>query len=111
MTDAVAVILTTVPESCDWEALARDAVAAGLAACVQCDTPMASVYSWQGELCRDTERRLTIKTSPQSVAALYEFVCGRHPYDVPQWIVLQGEASAAYGRWVHELTGTRAKDQ
>lgn len=111
MDRAVAVILTTVPQDYDWESLARDAVDASLAACIQCDAPLQSVYSWQGQISTDTERRLVIKTSQACVQPLYEFVRARHPYELPQWIVLRGEASESYAAWLHGLTGTRTNDQ
>lgn len=108
MSHSVALVLTTAPEAFDWETLARDVVDAGLAACIQCDTGITSIYKWQGQICRDGERRLLIKTSVQALPELQKFVVARHPYTVPQWLVLTAEASEAYGLWIQELTGTRA---
>ena len=97
----VLVITTTLPERAAALQLARDAVDARLAACAQVDaSPVASLYHWQGALCEDTEWRLCFKTTAAQADALHRFVAQRHPYAVPQWVVLTAQASPEYAAWV-----------
>jgi periplasmic divalent cation tolerance protein len=42
----------------------------------------------------------------QQVDRAYELVCGLHPYDVPEWIVLEASASDSYRAWMHDVTKT-----
>ena len=55
---------TTVATRSDAERLASGAVTAGLAACVQIDGPMRSIYRWEGKIENSDEFRLTFKCLP-----------------------------------------------
>ena len=99
--DHLLIMTTTLPAREAALQLARDAVTARLAACAQVDgAPLTAVYRWQGALCEDEEWRISFKTVPAQAEALRQFVAARHPYDVPQWVVVPAQASAAYGAWV-----------
>lgn len=98
-------VLTTLPADADAQAFARALVEERLAACVNLLATMESVYRWEGEVQRETERQLMIKTSRQRVAALWERLRELHPYDVPEFIVLEiVDGSDAYLRWLGEST-------
>ena len=74
-----------------------------LAACVQIQGPIRSVYSWDGNLCSESEHRLTIKTNAERLSRLTSWLIENHPYDEPQWVVVDVHASTeGYARWVHE---------
>lgn len=94
---------TTVATSEQADTLAREIVAGRCAACVQIEGPITSHYIWEGAVQRETEWRLTIKTTRAALATLTELVHHRHPYELPQWWVMSPEvASEAYARWVQE---------
>lgn len=95
----VVVATTTVASQDEARALARGAVAARLAACVQIE-PIESVYRWKGELAQEPEWRLSFKTATQNLPTLRAWVHANHPYELPQWLVLQAASSAAYQDWV-----------
>ena len=62
MNDAIEV-LTTTGDHQTAETLARDLVERRLAACVQIGGPLNSVYRWQGEIHREPEILLLVKTA------------------------------------------------
>lgn len=83
------------------EDLAGKLVEAGNAACVNLIDPIRSVYQWQGEIVRDREALLVIKTTRPRIAALEAQLTEIHPYDVHELICLPVESgSPAYLDWV-----------
>lgn len=105
MTDETSVLVatTTVATVEQAEELARQIVAQCRAACVQIDGPVSSHYIWEGAVQRETEWRLTIKTTPAGLPALEELVHRLHPYKLPQWWVAAPHAvSSSYARWVQD---------
>jgi periplasmic divalent cation tolerance protein len=96
----VVIVLTTMPDDHRADELARRLVDERLAACVNVCAPMRSTYRWKGGIESDPERQMVIKTSRERLAALEARVRALHPYDLPEFIVLGVEASAAYGAWV-----------
>jgi len=105
--DDVVQVTTTADDADALAALARDAVAAQLAACAQVDGPITSVYWWQGTLETADEWRATLKTTQARAEALGAFLVEHHPYDVPEVLrtpVVGGNAD--YLAWVRaEATG------
>jgi periplasmic divalent cation tolerance protein len=79
---------TTVATRADAERLAADAVSRHLAACVQIDGPVTSVYRWQGQVERAEEFRLCFKLLPEQAASLEQYVLAAHPYDTPEWLLV-----------------------
>lgn len=104
---AVVIVLTTLPADADAPAFARAIVDERLAACVSVMGEMYSVYRWQGAVERAAERQLVIKTTRGQVARLEAWLAGRHPYDVPELIVLPAASGGdAYLAWVRQCTET-----
>lgn len=94
-------VLTTVGADFDARALAHALVDSRLAACVNIVAGMHSVYRWEGRVASDDEQLLLIKTTDARVDALREELFRRHPYDVPEFVVLRIESmSDAYGAWL-----------
>lgn len=102
MTEAV-VVLVTVPSRELGEEIGNALIAERLAACVNIVGPVRSVYRWQGEICREKEHLLIIKTVRDRYAALERRVRELHSYEVPEVIALPVHAgSEAYLGWVSE---------
>jgi periplasmic divalent cation tolerance protein len=99
-TDSLVIVLTTLGDDADAEGMARALVEEGLAACVNILPAMTSVYRWRGSVERESERQVVIKTTAGRVAALEARVLAMHPYELPEFMVLAAEASAAYANWV-----------
>ena len=99
-------VLTTYPADGDADAFARTLVDERLAACVSVLPPMQSFYRWKGEVETAGERQVLIKTKAAQLAALEQRVQALHPYDVPEFLVLNIEAgSPAYLSWLNASTG------
>ncbi len=103
-TDAL-VVLTTLPDTGDPFDLARTLVEERLAACVSVLAGMDSTYRWQGSIESARERQLIIKTTRPRVAELEARLRALHPYETPEFLVLQvSSGAAAYMRWLREST-------
>lgn len=102
------VVLVTAGSAEEGERIAAALVGEQLAACVNIAGPIRSLYTWQGELHRDEEHLLVIKTR----AALFDEVERRvralHSYEVPEVIALPITAGAQpYLDWLAANTRNR----
>ncbi len=97
--DPLRVVLTTLPSREAAEALAREAVAAGHAACAQVEGPLRSHYLWDGKACAEEEWRVTLKVAAEREPLLRAWALPRHPHTTPQWVVLAADATDAYRDW------------
>lgn len=105
MTPDCVLVLTTLPADADAAAFGRTLVEERLAACVNLLPTMESVYRWEGEIQRDTERQIVIKTARAHVPALWDKVRQLHPYEIPEFVVLPiVDGNQAYLRWIGEST-------
>lgn len=95
-------LATTVASLADARRLARLLLERRLAACVQIEPGLESHYTWQGRQFEEPELRLTIKTLPQRAAAVQALFAEHHPYELPQFLATEMQASAAYAAWVSE---------
>jgi periplasmic divalent cation tolerance protein len=87
--------------------LAEMLVGARLAACVQVLPEMESLYHWQGEVRREPEVLLLVKTTAARFAELEQQVRALHSYETPEIIALPiSLASAPYLEWL--TTAVRA---
>jgi len=66
----------------------------GLAACVQIDGPICSVYTWEGSTQFTKEYRLMFKFVESQSRALKDHVMANHPYQIPEWVVVRAEQVA-----------------
>ena len=100
MTDSprLVVVLTTEADQARAQALAEALLERRLVACVSLQ-PILSLYRWKGELQRDAEVQLLLKTSADQLGRLREAVMELHSYDTPEWLTWPVEASGAYGAW------------
>lgn len=95
------IVLTTVPDVAVGEKLAESVIEERLAACVQILPQMTSVYRWKGEVQRESEHLLLIKTKAEKWGDLREFIASNHPYEVPEIVAMKTEhASLAYLDWL-----------
>jgi len=104
MTEAL-VVLITAPSSEEGEAIARALVEEKLAACVNVIPGMTSFYRWRGELQREGEVLLVVKSRRGLFDRLAARVRELHSYQVPEIIalpVIVGDED--YLRWLSEAT-------
>ena len=106
----VVLALTTVPGDFDATALAQHLVGTGLAACVTIVPGTRSVYVWQGIPQVDHEQQLLIKTTNDRIDPLWEVLHDKHPYDVPEFLVVPViDGSEEYMNWVDQAIGPRTE--
>lgn len=92
---------TTVPDKETALTLARAAVQARLAACVQIGEPILSVYHWEGKLCEEQETRVTFKFAATAEPQLRALIVSLHPYQTPQWLATPiTHALPEYATWL-----------
>ena len=95
------VVLSTVGSAGDAERIARAMVEQGHAACVNVVPGVASFYRWKGEISRDAEWLMVMKTTAARFEALREALVEMHPYDVPEVVELPIERGhAPYLEWI-----------
>lgn len=83
--------------------LARQLVETDLAVCAQVDGPIRSFYRWEGEICNDSEWRIMVKFLSAKSDAIESYLHAEHPYDTPEWVVVQPEHVALkYLDWAQE---------
>ncbi len=88
--------------------IAEKVVEERLAACVNILPGVESVYRWKGEICRDRESTLLMKTRASLVEALTRRIVELHPYEVPEVISIVlagGEGEQRYFDWIDLVTG------
>lgn len=98
----IAIISTTLGSTDAAQELAQKIVAAKLAACVQIDGPIQSVYSWKGQLCTDEEFRLSCKTLPALIQHALQFLRQHHSYELPELVIAEVDSSQEYYQWLSE---------
>lgn len=70
---------------------------------------VSSRYRWKGELEKEEESLLVIKTEHDRVRDLIAALEDLHPYDVPELLSLPVEQGAeAYLRWVNDESAPEA---
>ena len=106
----VVLVLSTFGDLATAETCARQLVEHSIAACVQIDGPIRSVYQWKGSIENDQEFRLLIKTSAKSLDRCVSALKQNHSYELPEIVVLHARASAAYASWVTEQTSGKEKN-
>ena len=104
--DREIVVLITAPDQETAQEIATDLVKKRLAACVNLISPVQSIYSWEGDLHKDEEILLLVKTRQDLFEnQLLPAVKARHPYQLPEVIALPIlVGSAEYLGWIREST-------
>lgn len=94
-------VWVTCPDNDIALAIANAAVEARLAACANIVPGITSVYRWEGELVRDREFSVMLKTRATLFDRLAAVIRAEHPYEVPAIIATPVVAvTADYRDWV-----------
>jgi periplasmic divalent cation tolerance protein len=98
------VVLCTAPVG-DAENIAKALVEERLAACVNV-AAVRSYFSWEGQLCRDAEDLLIIKTEQRIAEQLMARIRELHSYQLPEMIMLQiAGGDKGYLQWIAQSVG------
>ncbi|MCX8028688.1 MAG: divalent-cation tolerance protein CutA [Brevinematales bacterium] len=94
------VVLCTIPTG-KGEELADKIINSRLAGCVNIVSGVKSIYHWKGNIERDTEDLLIIKTRKDFFEKLKDFIKANHPYTVPEIVALDVEnVNQEYLEWL-----------
>ena len=97
------VVFTTTPDIWEAESLAEKIVNEKLAACVQILPQMTSYYFWEGQVQKEGENLLLIKTIRDRYDDLEKFIIANHSYEVPEIVAIDAERiSDSYFAWMKE---------
>ena len=81
--------------------MAHQLIEGQLAACVQIQEGVYSIYRWDGKICEEKEVLLSAKTIADKWIDISSFIKIHHPYDLPELIAHAPEKyEAHYGKWV-----------
>ena len=102
--------LTTAGSDEQAETLARALVERKLAACVNIVHGVCSVYRWKGDVTREEEHLLLIKTAERLLPEVRRAIRELHTYEVPEFVALPiGDGDPDYLAWLAgELRGSSA---
>ena len=82
------------------ERLAEELIERNLAACVQIDDNVHSVFKWKDETRNNTECRLCVKFRADRLEQINNFMKVNHPYENPEWVVIRPQyVSEKYLNW------------
>jgi uncharacterized protein involved in tolerance to divalent cations len=100
------VVFITASGAQEADRIAGALVEEGLAACVNVVGGVSSVYRWKGEIVRDEEALLIVKTSRGRFEELERRVLELHSYDVPEIVGVDAVAvSDGYASFLGESLG------
>ena len=101
--ESAILVLTTLPERAAAEALARELLAARLAACIQLGSTVQSLYHWRGEIETADEIPIAIKTRVGLYARVEAVIRKRHPYELPEIVAVPiSDGLPEYLEWIAE---------
>ncbi len=102
---SVLIVHCTCPDATTADALAQALVTERLAACVNVLPAVRSTYRWQGQVERDDEVLMLIKTTRGRLDALVARIQAMHPAELPEVLAVEAVAGLApYLDWVAEQT-------
>lgn len=106
-TPSVQAVLMTAPDLETGERIGTRLVEERLAACANIVPGAVSVFRWDGEVRREGEVLVILKTTEERLDALRERAVELHPYDVPEVLAIPiAGGHAPYLDWVRmEVAG------
>ncbi|MGY8640021.1 MAG: divalent-cation tolerance protein CutA [Verrucomicrobiales bacterium] len=104
-TEDIRIVLCTFPDLDKARQIGTLLVESQLAACVNLVPQVESIYQWNGETRRDSEVLAIFKTHEFLISKLEAELIERHPYDVPEFLVLPVDSGAeGYVKWIRKMT-------
>lgn len=101
----IVVINCTVPSKKIAQDIAKVLLKHKLAACVSMMENVHSMFSWEGELCKEKEVLIMIKTRRANYGKVKLVIEDMHPYEVPEIIALPiVDCSENYLKWIAQET-------
>ncbi len=106
MANKYIIAITTTGSREEAEKIAAELVESRLAACVNIISDVLSVYKWKGQIARDREWLLIIKTRQELFDQLKAKIRELHSYQLPEAIAIELAAGdSSYLSWIDQCTG------
>lgn len=100
---SIKIALVSCPTLEKAKEIARLLVESRLAACVNILPNAVSIYRWENKTEEQTEVLMLIKTADKRVKELEAKIHELHPYQVPEFVVLDSsQISEKYRSWVEQ---------
>ena len=94
-------VLVTAPNLKTARRLARAALTRRLIACANILPGIESCYWWKDKIEQSTEVLIILKTTTERLAGLENLIVSCHPYDTPEFIVLNiHQGNRRYLNWL-----------
>jgi periplasmic divalent cation tolerance protein len=98
---SVVAVLTTAPSAEVADRIGTALVEEKLAACANLVPGVSSVFRWKGEVQRETEVLVILKTTAARLGELHRRLVDLHPYEVPEMLAFDvREGHPPYLAWV-----------
>ena len=95
------IVVTSFTSLGDAKKMAHQLIERRLAACVQIQGGIHSIYRWDGKVCEGNEVLLSAKTVSDKWVDISSFIKSHHPYDLPEVIAYApSKYEVLYGKWV-----------
>ncbi|NHJ13329.1 MAG: divalent-cation tolerance protein CutA [Candidatus Thorarchaeota archaeon] len=99
MPDYVLVMTTCPPE--DAESIGLKLVESKTCACANIIPRISSIYHWKEKIEHESEAIILLKTEKQREQDLWEELRKHHPYEVPEFVVVDiARGSKDYLQWI-----------
>ena len=93
------------PDEAVAEHIGETLVRAQLAACVNIEGPISSIYWWEGEVEREEEWVLIAKASEDNWSKIEAKVIEHHPFDTPAILATPCvQANSRYAEWINSVS-------
>jgi periplasmic divalent cation tolerance protein len=97
----VIVVLTTAPSQEVADTIAETLVEERLVACANLVPGVTSVFRWKGQVFRDSEILVVLKTTTAQLGPLRRRLVELHPYELPEMLALDVRGGhGPYLEWV-----------
>jgi len=107
LSDEVRLIYATAPDMGVAEDIAARLLEARLAACVNLFPGVRAVFNWEGEVHKEEEVAMIVKTTAAEAGKVRAAILEAHPYDLPAIVALPVDAAASHApflQWIAEET-------
>jgi periplasmic divalent cation tolerance protein len=102
----VLTVLSTAPSAEIADRIATTLIEERLAACVNVLDGLTSVYRWEGQVEREAEVLMLLKTTTEALERLQLRLVELHPYAVPEVLALEvSNGHLPYLEWVRSEVG------
>lgn len=101
--ESIRIILATFPDRETARQVGTVLVESQLAACVNLIPGVESLFRWEGQVQSESEVIGVIKTTEDCLDSLESRFCELHPYEVPEFLVLEpSRGLESYLAWVEK---------